>query len=187
MSTETKAPVTRVVTKGGRIRFSYLSAFTARAAQEGQKPKFSVSAIIRKDDKENLTIIKAAIEAAKEAGKAKLAVNGKIPGNIKMPLRDGDTDRPGDDTYANCYFINCSSGQKPGIVDANRNAIINENDIWSGDWGNLDINFYAFNTSGNKGVAAGLNNIQKIRDGEPLSGRQSAENAFGEDNSNDDL
>lgn len=187
MSTETKSPVTRVVTKGGRIRFSYLNAFVARAAQEGQKPKFSLSAIIRKDDKENLKLIRDAIEAAKEAGKAKLAVNGKIPGNIKMPLRDADIDRPGDDTYAGCYFVNCSSSQKPGIVDENRQAILNENDIYSGCYGNLDINFYAFNTSGNKGVAAGLNNIQKIRDGEPLSGRQSAENAFGEDNSNDDL
>ena len=169
------------------VRFSYLNAFTARAAQEGQKPKFSVSLIIPKKNKVLVDKIKAAIEAAKEAGKAKLQVNGKFPGNLKMPLRDGDVDRPGDDTYAGCYFINATSGQKPGIVDENREKIINENDIYSGCYGRADINFYAFNTSGNKGVACGLNNIQKLRDGDPLSGRQSAESAFGENNDDDDL
>ena len=128
------------------------------------------------------TAINKAIEAAKVAGKAKLAdKTGKIPANIKVPLRDGDTDRPDDEAYADSFFINASSNRKPGVVDAQLNEIISPEEFYSGCYGRASINFYAFNANGNKGIAAGLQNLQKLAEGEPLAGA-SAEQDFGGEN-----
>ena len=74
-------------------------------------------------------------------------------------------------SYANSYFINANSGTAPGIVDADRNLILDNSEVYSGVYGRASINFYVFNSNGNKGIACGLNNLQKIRDGEPLGGK----------------
>ena len=100
---------------------------------------------------------------------------------IKNPLRDGDTERPDDEAYANSYFINANSSAAPGIVDANCNPILERSEVYSGVYGRASISFYAFNSNGNKGIACGLNNLQKIRDGEPLGGRTRAEDDFATD------
>lgn len=186
MST-TDASSTKVVT--GECRFSYLNAFVPRAAEEGGKLKYSVQLLIPKKDKETLAKVRAAIEAAKEKGKSMLVVDGKIPANIKICLRDGDIDRPSDESYAGHYFISANSNQKPGFIDENRQPILDANQAYSGMYGRADLNFYSYGPPKVKarGIACGLNNLQKLRDGEPLAGRASAEAAFGEDNSNDDL
>ena len=171
---------TKVVT--GKVRFSYVAVFQPKAMNANSDPKYSVSIIIPKNDKATLDRINKAIEAAKVAGKAKLAdKSGKIPANIKIPLRDGDTDRPDDEAYADSFFINASSNRKPGIVDAQLNEIIAQEEFYSGCYGRASINFYAFNAAGNKGIAAGLQNLQKLAEGEPLAGA-SAEQDFGGDN-----
>ena len=126
------------------------------------------------------TKIKEAIEAAKIAGKAKIAdKNGRIPVNIKTPLRDGDEDRPDDPAFEDAYFINCKSYRKPGVVDAALNPIIDQDEFYSGCYGRVSLNFYAYNVQ-SKGIAAGLQNIQKLADGEPLSGGSSPEEDFGD-------
>ncbi|ARW39033.1 hypothetical protein BUN12_2333 [Bacillus amyloliquefaciens] len=165
---------TKVVT--GKVRFSYLHAFQPHAIEEGQEPKYSTAILIPKTDKDTLRKIKAAVEAAKEAGKSKWG--GKIPANLKTPLRDGDEERPDQEEYAGCYFLNASSKTKPGIVDRNLNHIIDSEELYSGCYGRVSINFYAFNTAGNKGIACGLNNIQKLEDGDYLGGRSRAEDDF---------
>lgn len=86
---------------------------------------------------------------------------------IKTPLRDGDLERPGDDAYKDSFFVNANSATKPGIVDADCQNILERSEVYSGVYGRASINFYAFNSNGNKGIACGLNNLQKIRDGEP--------------------
>lgn len=169
---------TKVIT--GEVRFSYAHVFEPHAMEEGQTAKYSVSIIIPKKDKKTIEKIKEAIKAASEEGKAKFG--GKIPTNLKSPLRDGDTEREGDEAYADSYFINANSSRKPGLVDSDLNPILDKEEFYSGCYGRASINFYAFNTSGNKGVAAGLNNIQKLRDGESLGGSvASAEDDFGDD------
>ena len=176
---------TKVVT--GKVRFSYVAVFQPKAMDEKSEPKYSVSIIIPKSDKATLDRINKAIEAAKVAGKAKLAdKTGKIPANIKVPLRDGDTDRPDDEAYADSFFINASSNRRPGVVDAQLNEIITPEDFYSGCYGRASINFYAFNTNGNKGIACGLNNLQKLRDGEPLGGKSRAEDDFADMDDDDD-
>ena len=168
----------------GEVRLSYVHIFQPEATAEGGEKKYSVSLIIPKTNKALLNEIKVAIEAAKQAGVAKFG--GKVPANLKTPLRDGDLERPDDDAYAGCYFINASSRTKPGVVKrmkVNGQTVMvevtNEEDVYSGCYGFASVNFFAFNTSGNKGIAAGLNNVLKTRDGEYLGGRASAQTDFG--------
>ncbi|WP_411679880.1 DUF2815 family protein [Clostridium thailandense] len=172
---------TKVTT--GKVRLSYAHLFEPHAI-EGNEPKYSVSVIISKDDKETLKAIKEAVNEAKEIGKGKFG--GKIPANLKTPLRDGDEERPDDEAYANSYFLNANSKNKPGIVDINVHPILDATEVYSGCYGRLTLNFYAYSASGNKGIAAGLGNVQKLEDGEPLGGFTRAEDDFdaveGEDN-----
>ena len=178
----------KVIT-GLDTRWSYANVWEAKSINGGT-PKFSVSLIVPKSDTKTIAKIKAAIEAAYHDGEAKLKGNGKsVPplAALKTPLRDGDVERPDDPAYENAYFINANSGTAPGVVDADRNEILNRSEIYSGVYGRASINFYAFNSNGNKGIACGLNNLQKIRDGEPLGGKSRAEDDFATDADDDFL
>ena len=179
---------TKVIT-GPDTRWSYCNAWEAKAINGGT-PKFSVSLIIPKSDTATIAKVNAAIQAAYEEGASKLKGNGKsVPqlSAIKTPLRDGDLERPDDEAYANAYFINANSATAPGIVDADRQPIIDHSEVYSGVYGRASINFYAFNSNGNRGIACGLNNLQKIRDGEPLGGKSRAEDDFNDDEDSDFL
>ena len=179
---------TKVIT-GVNTRWSYANVWDPKAI-DGGKPKYSVSLIIPKDDEVTVNKIKAAIQAAYEEGQSKLKGNGKsVPplSAIKNPLRDGDIEKPDDEAYAGAYFVNANSSTAPGVVDADRQPIIERSEVYSGVYGRASINFYAFNSNGNKGIACGLNNLQKIRDGEPLGGKASAASDFATDSDEDFL
>ena len=179
---------TKVIT-GVNTRWSYANVWDPKSI-DGGKPKFSVSLIIQKDDTATVDKIKAAIQTAYEEGQSKLKGNGKsVPPltSIKNPLRDGDIEKPDDEAYAGCYFVNANSSTAPGVVDTDRQPIIERSEVYSGVYGRASINFYAFNVNGNKGIACGLNNLQKIRDGEPLGGKASAESDFATDDDEDFL
>ena len=163
----------------GRVRFSYANVFEPTAIEEGQTPKYNISILIDKSDKKTI----AAIEEAKEEGKKKWG--GTIPKKLKLPLRDGDEEREEDEAYQGHFFINANSTKKPGIVDADLNPIMDKDEFYSGCYGRASINFYPFDAAGNKGIAVGLNNLQKTEDGERLAGGSSAEDDFGSDE--DDL
>lgn len=169
----------KVIT-GPNTRWSYANVWEPKSINGGT-PKYSVSLIIPKSDTKTVAKIKAAIEAAYREGEAKLKGNGKSTpplATLKTPLRDGDLERPDDPAYANSYFINANSATAPGIVDADRNPILIRSEIYSGVFGRASITLFSFNSNGNKGIACGLNNLQKIRDGEPLGGKASAESDF---------
>ena len=140
-------------------RFSYLHCWEPNAVNDGD-PKYSVSAIIPKSDTETIGKIQRAIEQAKKDSVSKWG--GKVPANLKLPLRDGDIDRPEDEAYA----------------DSNVQPILDQSEVYSGCYGRISVNFYGFNSNGNRGIAAGLGNIQKLRDGESLGGRTNAEDDF---------
>lgn len=170
----------KVIT-GKNTRWSYANVWEARSINGGT-PKFSVSLIIPKSDTETVEAIKNAIKAAYKEGEVKLKGNSRtVPtlDSIKTPLRDGDLERPDDDAYADSYFVNANSATAPGIVDIDVNPILDRSEVYSGVYGRASITFYAFNSNGNRGIACGLNNLQKIRDGEPLGSRASAESDFG--------
>lgn len=179
----------KVIT-GKNTRWSYVNAWEAKAIGEGTTPKFSISLIIPKSDTATVDKIKAAIEAAHREGEAKLKGNGKtVPplAAIKSPLRDGDIERADDPVYADAYFVNANATTAPGIVDADLNPIMTRSEVYSGVYGRASITFYAFNSNGNKGIACGLNNLQKIRDGEPLGSKSTPDADFATDDSDDFL
>ena len=100
-----------------------------------------MSLIIPKSDTKTLSAINEAVNAAIEEGKGKFG--GKIPNKavLKLPLRDGDIDRPDDEAYANSYFINANSNTAPQIVDRNVNPILDRSEVYSGVYARVSINF----------------------------------------------
>lgn len=153
----------KVIT-GPDTRWSYANVWEPKSINGGT-PKYSVSLIIPKSDTKTIAKIEAAIEAAYKEGEAKLKGTGKsVPALsvIKTPLRDGDMERPDDPAYANAYFVNANATSAPGIVDADRNPILTRSAVYSGVYGRASISFYAFNSSGNKGIACGLNNLVTV-------------------------
>lgn len=157
----------------GKVRFSYCNLFTPRAAREGAQAKYSVTLLIPKTDKATLRKINAAIEAAKAAYLARN--NGKkLPANLKHTLHDGDGERPnGGEFGPECkghYVMTVSSNRPPVIVNADKTPLTDPQELYSGCYGRAIINFYVYDTQGNKGVTASLNGIMKLHDGEPLGG-----------------
>ena len=178
----------KVVT-GKKTVMSYLNVNEPKVPMGGGTPKFSVSLIIPKSDKATYDKIQAAIKAAYEEGQGKLRGTGKsVPplDSLKLPLRDGD--QKGDETYKNSWYINANSTTKPGVVEANCNPILDTSELYSGIIGRASITFYAFNSNGNRGIACGLNNLQKLEDGTPLGGHSRAEDDFADlDDDEDDF
>lgn len=177
---------TKVVT--GKVRLSYTHVF-APQSMDGGDEKYSTAILIPKTDKETLKKIKAAVDAAKELGK-KEKWGGKIPANCKTPLRDGDEERPEDENYAGHYFLNASSKNKPGIAkpigkEANGKTkfqeITDTTEVYSGCYAKVSLNFYPYDAKGNRGVAAGLNNLVKVQDGDFLGGRSSVNEDFADE------
>lgn len=184
VNTGAKLSPTKVIT--GIVRLSYANVHEPKSINGGT-PKYSVSLIIPKSDTKTIAAINAAVDAAIEEGRGKFG--GKIPNKaaLKLPLRDGDIDRPDDEAYANSYFVNANSNSAPEIVDKALNPIMSRSEVYSGVYARVSVNFYAFNSNGNRGIACGLGNIQKIRDGEPLGGKTSAADDFTSDYDSEDF
>lgn len=174
---------TKVITN--KVRFSYVHVFTPTAIGESEDKKYSASLIIPKSDKETIKLISQAVKNATEAGKTS-KWGGKIPANLKTPLRDGDEERPDDEAYANSYFINASANTRPGVIDRSREPITDEEEFYSGCYGRASVTFFPFNANGNKGIAAGLNHVQKTSEGEALGGRVSVDVDFDDEPDFDD-
>ena len=174
---------TKVVT--GVVRLSYANVWEP-VSINGGTPKYSVSLIIPKSDTKTIEAINAAVDTAIKEGAAKFG--GKIPNKaaLKLPLRDGDVERD-DEAYKGAYFVNANSTSAPQIVDRAVQPILDRSEVYSGCYARVSINFYSFNSSGNRGIACGLGNIQKVRDGEPLGGKSSAAADFATDLDDDFL
>ena len=167
------APNPAKVVTGRKTRFSYCNLWEPKSINGG-KPHYSASLIIPKSDTKTVEALYAAQRAAYENGKDKLKnKNGSVPPMeaIKLAIRDGDTDRPDDPAYAGCLFVNANSDRQPNLYDAAGQEILDRAEVYSGCYGKASITFFVFNTNGNRGIACGLNGLQKIRDGEPLGGR----------------
>ncbi len=169
----------KVIT-GKDTRLSYEHVWEP-ASINGGNPKYSVCAMIPKSDTVTVDKIRKAIDAAYREGEGKLKGSGKsVPpmSAIKNPLRDGDLDRPDDPAFAGMWFVNANTDRAPGVVDLSCNPVLDRSEVYSGCYCRVSLTFYAFNSNGNRGIACGLNNLQKVRDGEHLGGRISAEVEF---------
>lgn len=165
---------TKVIT-GVNTRLSYFHGWEPVSINGGTK-KYSVSVLIPKTDTETVNAINEAIDEAIEEGIAKFGGKRPNKATIKLPLRDGDERE--DEAYKGHWYINANSTSAPQIVDRAVKAILDRNEVYSGCYARVSLNFYAFNSNGNKGIACGLGNIQKVRDGEPLGGKSTAVDDF---------
>jgi hypothetical protein len=165
---------TKVVT--GTVRLSYANVWEPKSINGG-KEKYSVSLIIAKSDTKTLEAINTAIDAAITEGLSKFGGKKPNKASLKLPLRDGDVERD-DDAYKDSYFVNANSITAPQIVDKHVQPILDRSEVYSGVYARVSITFYAFNSNGNRGIACGLGNIQKISDGEPLGGKTTAADDF---------
>lgn len=174
---------TKVLT--GEVRLSYVNLITPRAAQPNAEPKYSVTLLIPKTDNATLMDINASIKAAYEEGVTK-KWGGAHP-QQKVIVHDGDGLRPsglpfGDECKGH-WVLTASSKNKPQVVGIdNVNCELAPNDIYSGMYARVTINFFAYDTAGSKGVGCGLGNVMKTKDGEPLSGGASAASDFADFN-----
>lgn len=166
---------TRVIT-GKNTRLSYFNGWEPKSINGGPE-RYSVSVLIPKDDEETIQAIEKAIDAAIEDGIGKFGGKKPNKGAIKLPLRDGDIERD-DEAYKGHYFINANSLSAPQIVDSRVKPILDRSEVYSGCYARVSLSFYAFNSNGNKGIACGLGNIQKVKDGTPLGGQSSASDDF---------
>ena len=175
MSNNKPASATRMIVP---CRISYANIWEPKSIN-GSEEKYSVSCLVPKSDKQTLMKIHKCIEAAKTEAQGK-KWGGKIPANLKLPLHDGDIDRPDDENYAGMMYFNASSKDAPQIVDRRVQPILDPMECGSGDYCNVSVNFYGFAASGNKGVASGMGNIQLVKKGTRLAGRATAASDFTE-------
>jgi hypothetical protein len=162
----------------GKVRFCFVHVFEPYAGDDDGKEKYSVCILIDENDKSTLDAVNAAIEHAKQEGKAK-KFEGKIPSSLKSPLANGEDKADERPEYVGKFYLNARSEDKPGIVDINRRPITDKEGFYSGCYGRASITFYAYNWNGKKGIGVALNNVQKLEEGERLAGmRTSAEDDF---------
>ncbi|MBD5369622.1 MAG: DUF2815 family protein [Bacteroides sp.] len=169
-------PATSVVL---RARLSYVHLDTPWAGAEGNTPKYSVSAIIPKEDVETVGAVRKAIDAALTEGVAK-CWKGKRPNpkasSFKYPLKDGDEERPDDPAYAGAWFFGANSSSQPALVDRLKHPVGPEA-FYSGCWGLISVNFFPF-AQGSNGVSAGLNSVLKWADDDALGGNRDGAHDF---------
>jgi len=171
--------MSKVVTN--KVRFSYVHVFEPYDMGDGDL-KYSVALLISKSDSDTYNRIMAEINRIAQEAVAD-TFGGVMPANLAIPVYDGDGLKPSGDTYGaeckGCWVINAKSSNAPEVVDANRNPVINKNEIYSGCYGRVSLSFYAYNKNGHKGIGCGLGNVQKLEDGQPLDGRTTAAEDFG--------
>jgi len=163
----------RIVPKS-EFRVSYNNLKTPRLNKSfpERPPAYSAQFIISKDDSA-VTMLKKAINDAitEEWG-------DRPPKGLKLPLKDGDVEKEGIDTYRNAYYFNATNKDKPGLIDMNHAPIIEDGDFVSGDYCYISITVRAFNHPVNKGVTVYINNAMFSRKGEALGSQVRAEDDF---------
>jgi len=169
---------TRVLTN--EVRLSYCSLVQPRVngTDPNGTPKYSVTLLIPKTDVAVKQNIDASIAAAAADAQSKIW-NGVRPPVMPTPIHDGDGVRENGTPYGDeCrghWVITASSKQKPQVVhQSDINTELLPQDIYSGMYARVTINFFGYNQTGKKGVGCGLGNVMKTREGEPLAGGASA-------------
>lgn len=166
------------------VRFSYANLFQPKPPinNPNGEPKYGVTILVPKTNVQAKAAIDAAVQEAINAG-VTAKWNGQRPPVPAICVHDGDGVRPSDgmpygEECKGCWVFTATSKQAPFVVDAQVQPIMDPREVYSGMWGNVNVNFFAYNQAGKKGIGCGLNGVQKTRDGEPLSARVTAEEAF---------
>lgn len=199
MSDDKKNPATKVVlgtTKGKLTRLAGVHLHKPRLNKDSGKEEYTVLAMIPKDNAEDLAAVRAAIAEQRKFYLEETKKKG-VPDGFWNPLKDADTDIRSDgegwsEEFKGHFVLRGKSmafdddgaaREAPEVVGTMRDAkdklvVLTVKDIKSGDWGRVSVNFKAF-TKKAGGVSVWLNRVQKVKDGEAMSNRGSAEDDFG--------
>lgn len=173
----------KVVTKKDHpVRLSYVNIFKPRASEDGKEPKYSVCIMFPKTDTALKKIFDRALDQTAKDDAQKWG--GRVPSNLHYPIHDGDEEKDvvQNPEYKGMWYFNASSTRKPGVLDENMDEMLDPNELYSGCWARVSVNFSGYNNSGNKGIGAYINNIMKLKDDTRLGGSfASAEDDFGDD------
>jgi hypothetical protein len=166
----------------GEFRVSYPSLFVPTSMQENQEKKYSIVMLIPKTDKKTLEALeKLVIAAGREKWKDfdTLLKQVKPDGSkvLRLPFKDGDLKKEVAG-YEGHWYMSATSKQKPGLVDQNVQPIISQEGFYAGCYARAEVTAYAYDKAGNKGIAFGLQHVQKMRDGDPFTGRSKPEDVF---------
>lgn len=170
-----------ILIPNARLSYCHLNQPRVNTQNPAEAPKYEVTLLIPKSDVQTKANIDAAIAAATAAAKEKHGA--AFPPLPKHTLKDGDGPQPSGVPHppecAGCWVLPARSTDQPGVVDINRQPIIDPNQIYSGMYAHATVTFYGFSQPTNKGIACAIDNVMKIADGEPLGGgRVSAEEDF---------
>lgn len=180
MADREKSPK-RVTTGKVLLSYAYLWKPKADPDRPDEKPKYQCQIRIDKKDKQTVAAIKRAIKAV-EAEMITKVFGGKTPKKaIKNTLKDGDVEKD-EEEYEGIYYMNVSSNRRPPMVDRHLEPITDEEEIYSGVYARVCLNFYYYDRKDGKGITAGLESIQKVANGERLGGGGgNVEDDFGDD------
>lgn len=158
----------------GVLSFPHL--FEARAPAPNAEPRFSVTLIFDKQAQATPEF-KAMKQAAAKVAKEKWG--DKMPAGLRSPFRDA-SEKEYDGYEDGSVFISAWTKNKPGVIDGSLQTCMPA-DVWAGQLARASIRFFAYDTSGNKGIGVGLNNVQvdTATDMPRLDGRKSAASEFG--------
>lgn len=155
------------------FRASFPHVFKAHTGFEGQEAKFSIVMLF--DKKVDLKDLK---RAAFAAATDKWGPKEKWPKNLRLPFRDG-SDKSDLQGYENTIYVTATTKQRPGVVDQKLTPIAEDDQaFYAGCYARATLIAFAYDKAGNRGVSFSLQNIQKLRDGDPFSGRKKAEDEF---------
>lgn len=169
----------------GPARLSYTHVFKPYVSEGSAEGKYQTNILISKEDTKTIEAVNAAIEAAIAEGVTK-RWKGNKPKKLDLPLRDGDEKENGGEAYADMYFLNAKTKNKPQIVDKHGALITDEEELYSGVWAIVTISFYAYDVNGNKGIACALDNLMKYKDDTKFGGGASAATDFADIHFDDD-
>jgi len=158
------------------VRLSYANLFEAKENKSGDL-RYSTALLIPKDHPQIDDLIANVNKVGEEKFGKKWETMVKKNG---LPVKDADEDGSADDKpeYEGQFYINTSSKRRPQVVDRQVQPILDDSEIFSGCYANVSIAIFAFDVPENKGVSFGLNNVQKVKEGERLGGAPNADEEF---------
>lgn len=165
------------------FRVSYPNVLKAKKNELSGQDEFSLVALFPKGA--DLSALK---KAAKEAAEKKWGADQKKWPQMRSPFRDQGERAKEDEATGKkilpqgyedgAIYLNLKSKQKPGVVDQKLQDIISESDFYAGCWARATVNAYAYDNKGNRGIAFGLEHVQKVKEGDPLGSRVKVQDAF---------
>ncbi len=163
-----------------KFRIMWPNLVSKETKPDGSEGSFSLVALIPKTDTDGITALRALLkEAADEKFKGKMS-------GVKNPVKDGDkevyTDSDGNETpkHPGYFFARMSSNSRPGIIGPDKQQVLDiEEEAYAGRWAIAQVNAWCYDTSGNKGVSFGLNNLMLLEHDDKLLGKKDKpEDAF---------